>query len=213
LLHFALPAALSGLLSAPALWVASAVVIRQPDGQTQLAFFAAANAMRTLVLFLPQVINGVALPMLSHVRGLEGSGRFARLFWRNVLVTALLVGAGALGITAGGSMLLSLYGPSFVSAYPVLVVLMISAVSEGIALAGYQLIQSEGRMWWSLLGLALPRDVLAVALAIVLVPSMGAMGLAIAFAVASTAGLLLVVTLVYHLGLHHQVGPAPGTLS
>jgi O-antigen/teichoic acid export membrane protein len=213
LLHFALPAALSGLVSTPALWVASAVVIRQPDGQTQLAFFAAANAMRTLVLFVPQVINGVALPMLSHVRGLDQPGRFARLFWRNVLVTALLIGAGALGITAAGSLLLSLYGPRFVAAYPVLVVLMVSAVSDGVALAGYQLIQSEGRMWWSLLGLALPRDLLGMILAFVFVPSMGAMGLALALAVASTVGLLLVVALVYHLGLHHHVGPRPGPIS
>lgn len=211
LLHFALPAALSGLLATPALWLASAVVIRQPDGQTQLAFFAAANAMRTLVLFLPQVVNGVALPMLSHVKGFEESGRFAGLFWRNVLVTAVLVGAGAIGIATAGSHLLSLYGPRFVGAYPVLVVLMISAVSEGVALAAYQLIQSEGRMWWSLLGLVLPRDVIAVSLAIALVPSMGAMGLAVAFAVASTLGLLLVVAQVYYLGLHHQVGPRRGT--
>ena len=63
---FALPAVLSGLMVMPVAWAANAILVRAPDGLAELGVFNAANSWRALVLFLPQAVGQVALPMLDR---------------------------------------------------------------------------------------------------------------------------------------------------
>jgi len=88
------------------------------------------------------------------------------------------------------SEILGLYGPGFVEAGPLLLIMMVAALLEGISSAMYQVIQSQERMWASFFGIALPRDALVVVLALWLVPAQGGLGLAVAYAAAMALGCL-----------------------
>jgi len=97
--------------------------------------------------------------------------------------------------------LLRVFGKSFNDGYPVLLTLLATTIPQGAATALYQIIQSHAKMWLSFLAVALPRDVVLVALAYLRIPHSGAMGFALACAGAYTVALLATLILVMHTGL------------
>ena len=197
---FALPASLTGLVSLPALWISSALLARQPDGYHQLALFGAANSFRTMVLFLPQAINNVGMSLLNNQRRSSTEG-YAKVFWMNAGWTAgSALGTAGLLFLASGS-LLSLFGTNFTAGRAALGILLGAAIVEAVANAAYQIVVSRGRMWASLLVVSLPRDLSLVLLAAALTPTLGAEGLAIAYAAAWVLALVGILSLVRQLGV------------
>jgi O-antigen/teichoic acid export membrane protein len=198
---FSVPAVLAGLSALPALWVASALVARQPNGLSETALYSAANSFRALVLFVPGVINGVGMSVINH----ERSGRDARKLRRAFLANLGGVGAatllGAAAVTAAGPFVLRLYGHTFDAAYTTLLVLLCSTIPEATGMAAYQIVVSNERLWTSLFGIALPRDVTLVALTYALAPRFGALGMAMAYAAAYLIALVATVAWSWHIGL------------
>lgn len=200
-LRFILPAMLSGVSSIPVLWLTSTILVRQPDGFAQLGLFAAANSFRTMALFLPSVLNSVGLALLSHQRGLGDSTRYRRIFLINMtLVITVSIGSTAF-VLLFGEWMLQIFGKSFTGGYPILVVLMGSLIPESIVLVFYQHIQSQERMWSSLLFIV-PRDIVLVGLTWLLVPKWGGMGLATAYLIAHSAAFLICLLQFRSKGLH-----------
>ena len=195
LTHFALPATLSGLSTLPALWLAQLFLVRQPGGYEQMALYGAASTFRMLVLFLPYVISNVGASLLNHQRGVLDAVGFRRMFRVNIGLTAWTVTAGTLVVVLLGRWLLLVFGRTFDDANPVLVLLMLGTVFEGLAIAAYLIIHSEGKMWLSLFGIVLPRDLSIVSLSYLLSPAYGARGLA----VAQSAGSLVALTMCVYL--------------
>lgn len=209
--RFTLPAALSGLVSLPALWLAQAWLARQADGYEQLALYGAANSFRAMVLFLPAVAHGVGLSILNNQRGLGDELRYRRVFWTSVgLATGSVVGGGLVA-AGGGPWLLAAFGQPFVEAQAVLMVLMLAAVAEAVAAAVYQIVQAQEQIWLSLLAVVLPRDAAFVLGSWLLAPGYGALGLAWSYALAWGLALASVVVIVRRLGLGLGLGDrAPG---
>lgn len=200
LLHFALPASLTGAITLPAFWLASALLVRQPGGLEQMALFGAANSFRVIVLFLPNVMNSVGTSLLNNQRR-TSEGGYRSIFWWNLALTAGFVTAGAVAVIAVGPRLLSAFGKGFDAGSLALRVLMLAAVIESVAIWTYQVIQSHGRMWLTLFCVTLPRDCLILTLAYVLTPTYGAAGLAAAHAGGWVFALAVIGILTYRIGL------------
>lgn len=186
-LRFALPAAISGLISMPALWLANTFLVRQPAGFSQMALYSAALNMRSLVLFLPLVLNKVTMSLLNNQIGLNDEYRYRKLFWANLTITGSSVIVGAIFVALIGPWLLTILGKDFKDGYPVLLVMLLATIIDGISQALYQIIQSQQKMWLSFWTIALPRDMTIILLAYFLTPLYGAIGLAWAY----TAGWFL----------------------
>lgn len=200
LLRFAVPASITGFITLPALWFASAFLIRQPGGLDQIALFGAANSFRVMVMFLPSTMTSVGTSLLNNQRRTGGES-YRRIFWWNLGLTggcAILVAA---IIVVLGPWIFRAFGKGFDSAQAVLPVLMVAAVAEALAAATYQVIQTHGKMWLTLFLITLPRDAAIVALAYALTPSYGATGLAEAHAIGWTLALIVITALTYRLGL------------
>ena len=197
--RFAVPASLAGFITLPAVWISSALLARQPGGFDQLALFGAANSFRLIVMFVPQAINSVTLSLLNNQRRSSEEG-YRRVFSMNLVasVTTALVLSCLMLVAA--SPLLRLFGGDFVEGRGVLMILLGVAVVEAIALAWYQVIVSHGRMWASLLAVAVPRDGTLVVMAAVLTPVLGAVGLATAHATGSVLALVSILILASRLG-------------
>lgn len=193
LLRFAIPAALSGMSSAPAVWIGIALLMRQPGGHGQVALFSAALSFKSVALFLPLVLNNVGMSILNNQRGLRDQNRFRKVFWANTGITLGCVLLGALFIAVTGRFLLKAFGHGFTEAYPVLLLLMVAAVIETLAIAIYQIIQAQERMWLSLFGVVLPKDFGLVMSAYLLVPSYHAVGLGTAHIVCATLNCVAVL--------------------
>jgi O-antigen/teichoic acid export membrane protein len=198
---FALPAALGGAFSMPALWLGNAFLVRQVNGYAEMGLYSAANSLRLVVLFIPTLFNGVSLSLLNNQRGLGHGTGYRRMFWANLAIVAATAFLGASIVSLLGRPLLRVFGTRFVEAYPVLVLLMLSTIPESAGFAAYQVIQSNSRMWVSLFAIAMPRDILFVTLSYVLAPRYGALGLALAYLIALTVAALLVSIVASSVGL------------
>src|SRR5262249_49643593 len=91
---FTLPAALSGFVSLPALWLANTSLVRQPNGYEQMALYSAANSFRVLVLILPNLMNNVGMSLLNHQKGIGDESCYRKVFWTNMILTASAVAMG-----------------------------------------------------------------------------------------------------------------------
>jgi O-antigen/teichoic acid export membrane protein len=201
ILKFALPAALSGLFSMPAIWLVNTFLVRQPEGYSQMGLYSAANSLKTVILILPQLINNVGMSLMNSQKGLGNQASYRNVFWVNLAMTTSVVLAGVIFMTLFGSLILRMFGKDFVSGYPVLIILSFSAIPETLVLAFYQIIQSRAKMWLALLALTLPRDLLIISLAYFLAPLYGAVGLATTYVVAQTVSLILVIAILKQIGL------------
>ncbi len=187
---FALPAALSGYLTMPAIWLGNTFLIRQQGGFEQMAIYNAAFTFRMAVMFLPQVINNVGMSILNNHKGRGDALMYRKTFWVTLAIngcTVVLVSLVLLGI---GPIVLDLFGKDFGGAFPVLKILLLAALIEGIAVNVYQIIQSHGMLWQSFMFVAVPYCVLFVGLAYYLSPLYGAAGLAVAYSAGWAVNLL-----------------------
>ena len=201
LLKFALPAAIGGSSTMSALWLANTFLVRQPGGYEQMALYSAANNFRVIVLFLPNIVNNVGLSLLNNQKGLEDEGRYQKVFWVNLALTAGVAICGAAGVALLGPVVLGMFGRSFSEGYPVLLVLMLSTFPEALWYVLANSLASHDKFWLLLYTGILPRDACIALLAYLLSPSFGAMGVASGYAISWVASFILVMVLVWQTGL------------
>jgi FkbM family methyltransferase len=212
ILKFAVPGALSGLTSAPALWLAGALLVRQPDGFSQMAIFSASFSLMAAVLLLPNIANNVGMSLINHRKGSGNGVEYRQIFWINLVATLAIVVAGAAAAALLGPELLRLFGKNFRNGYTTLLILLVATVPQGLAVALYQIIQSQAKMWLSFVTVSVPRDTLIVILAYLLIPAHGATGIAIGYAAAWSVALLIIGGLVYRIGLEPTGRPSSAAL-
>ena len=212
LFDVAVPAALTGFSTLPAIWLATAILARQRGGMAALALFTAANSIRQVILYGPYLINNVGFSVLSRHRGTGDEAGFRRAFWLNVFISASVAVAMCAATVAGGPWILRVFGPAFAGGYGVLVLLAAAAIPEALALGIYQLIQSRGLIWMSFFFVALPRDGALVLFAFLLSPRHGPFGLAEAFMISVLIMLTSTLLLGRRHGIQPAVAPAPDTV-
>jgi O-antigen/teichoic acid export membrane protein len=199
--RFALPAALSGFFSMPALWLINTFLVKIPDGYSQMGLYSAANSLKTIILILPQLINNVGMSLMNSQKGLGNQRNYRQLFWFNLAMTAGIVLLGVLFVVFSGDWLLRMYGKDFVAGHTVLLVLIISTIPEALALAAYQVIQTQGKMWLSFTAVVLPRDCTNILAAYFLIPLFGAAGMASAYTISQIVAFFCITAIVARVGL------------
>ena len=201
ILKFNLPAGLIGFTSGPALWLPSAFLIRQAQGYSQMAIYSAAFSLTAIVLFLPNIANIVGTTIINQHKGMGNSPEYRQSFWINLVIIAVVILCGAGMFALLGPELLRFFGKSFNEGYTVLLVLLLSTVPQGLALAVSQIVQSQGKLWLYFLAVAIPRDALIIVMAYLLIPAYGARGLAIAYVAGWTLAALATVVIVFRIGI------------
>ncbi|HUW56486.1 MAG TPA: oligosaccharide flippase family protein [Planctomycetota bacterium] len=177
---FALPASLCGMMYMPAVWGASALLSRQPDGYAQLGIFTAAGNLRSIVVLVGLPLGSVLLPILSSREG-QRSHLFQKV---NVLVTWMLGILVAVPVICFPEVIGTIFGREIkgetFSITLVLVILStaIMTYKQGLARA----IAAKSLMWWGFLSNA----VWAVLLlgAMVVGRHYGSVGMAVAYVLA-----------------------------
>lgn len=144
---FSVPALVAGLMVTPVMWAASAMLVNQPGGYSEMGSLNAANQWYGAVMFLPGALGGAVLPVLSERVGLgdsEGSRKVLRTALRmNVAVVAPIILLGCLA----SPIIMSLYGDEFVASWSTLTVVLLTAgVVAATNPVGYILTAAD-RLW------------------------------------------------------------------
>ncbi len=204
LVRFALPGSLSALSTVPVLWAVQALLARSPRGFGELAVYAAGLNLLTMVLFVPVVLNGVAMAWINRTHAVQGEAAYRSAFRTNVGITLATVSVALVGVGVLGPALLRLYGREFLSGYTALALLLVAAIPEALTTALNQSLQTRERMWEALLAINLPRDLVIMGAAVALIPKFGAVGAATAY----LSGRLVAFTAMCFL-VRHEVRAAP----
>jgi len=158
------------------------VVIQAMLGSVALGVYSAAARLSELAYFLPVVFMNSTLPVLLKVRKEEGpeSARYKNMlqrsydqaFWAGLLVAGVVAGVGSLVIT-------HIFGDEYGPAVDVLVIHVMACPFVFMAAVYSKWIISEGYFWSSVVRHSLGA-VTNIALNLVLLPTMGVRGAAIA---------------------------------
>ncbi len=147
---FSLPTALSNMLAAPATWICHALLVNQPGGYVQMGLFNAANQWCMAILFVPQRICMIILPVLSSLASEGRMREYRRTLRASVLLSTGLATAAAVPIALLSFWIMRAYGQDFTSGSSALVLLAGSAVFMSAAFVGGQAIISLGKAWYRL---------------------------------------------------------------
>jgi O-antigen/teichoic acid export membrane protein len=209
--RFSLPTLLGAAIYVPAMWAANAILVNAPHGYAAMGVFSAADRWRTAIVFLPNLLGGVALPVLSSLRGESNLERYSRVLWANVGVSC----AAALGVAVPVAILspwiMAGYGPQFAGEGWVLVGLCAVAVLTSSFWIVGQALVSQGRMWL-LFGLNLGWASLLVGVTWML-RERGAMALVYAYLAADVVRLAVVLSLTSWLSPQRPLGGTTGVTS
>ena len=180
LVKFSLPSMVAGLLVPPVIWISNAILVNQPNGYAELGLFNAANQWTILIIFIPQVLANVMMPIFSETYGHPDKKHFLHAFNVNIRLT-WVIGLPTTVITiVFHKEIAALFGKQFAGMEVLMVFLMAAAFLNivngvvGTALAG------AGRMW---IGAAMNFGwAMALILSTLsLVPRYGGLGLAMAY--------------------------------
>ena len=188
--NFALPAAIAGCYSMPMIWLANFLLVRQPGGYGEMGLYSAANNLRIIVLFLPNVMNSVGLSVLNNQKAKGDLNHYNRVFKSNVLYIFLVSLGGVLVVGVFGKPILKLFGKDFVAGHFLLWLLLVASIFEGLSIALFQYVQSQAKIWLSIFSINVPREAFLVVAAYFLIQSYGGVGLAAAYLGSTILGLI-----------------------
>jgi O-antigen/teichoic acid export membrane protein len=145
--RFSLPAVLSSGLVPLVSWITSAMLVNQPNGYAEMGVWNAANQWFTALLFLPTALAQVILPVLSERLGEGDRSRARRVLLAATAVNATLALAPAAIGAAGATLIMGLYGESFLPGAPTLALSLVAAALVAVQTPCAQVIEASGRMW------------------------------------------------------------------
>ncbi|MDA8430346.1 MAG: oligosaccharide flippase family protein [Geobacteraceae bacterium] len=192
--EFAIPAALSGYLTAPIMWYANFLLVNRPQGYAEMGIFSAAQQWQAAILFLPVSLAPMVLSLMANCHGDGNSSNYWRMVKVSFGINALIAGTAAVCISLLSPVIMKAYGQSFSGGWLVLVLLAISAFIVAVTNVIGQIIASSASMWWGLC-LNLLWAVEFIVLACLLVTKYGSIGLASSYLISYS--LHLIVTIIY----------------
>lgn len=148
--RFSLPAVLADIAAGPAIWAANAILANQKNGYSELGLFSAANQWRNALMFLPNILLQVALPILSSL-DIQGSdsdrSQFARTFEITQTLTLGVVLPLGILLIYFSDFVMGFYGAQFSRGVPSLIGVALTVMIMGVSAATGPAIQASGRMW------------------------------------------------------------------
>jgi O-antigen/teichoic acid export membrane protein len=144
---FSVPAFLSSAMTIPVIWISNAMLIRSSGGYAEMGIYNAANQVRIGAGYIPGLLGQAALPILSSLHGSRDRGNYRRLLFMNLVSVVVIVGVIAVPACFASPWIMGAFGAGFRAAWPLLVVLMLSAVLSCPCGVIGQALASSGRMW------------------------------------------------------------------
>jgi O-antigen/teichoic acid export membrane protein len=144
---FSLPALLSAAMVGPVMWLAGAMLVRQPGGYAEMGLFEAANRWGRMLLVVPGLLGTVAVPIMSERLALNHAADTRRTLRISMLANAVCVIPAALLIAALSPWVMSLYGAEFTAGWPVLILVLGATALIAFQTSAGQIITATGRMW------------------------------------------------------------------
>lgn len=129
-----------------------AAILGYYAGDTAVGIYAPATRMFAVPLFLPGIIAGATLPLLSRL-GLGGQQDFARVARKTLALLIITSVPLAIGTaTFARPLILTIFGRKYADSVPVLQVLSLCIPSTFLAIQFYQMVVARDQQWrWNII--------------------------------------------------------------
>jgi len=177
---FSGPAALTGAISAPVMWLCNAVLVNGQNGYAEMGLYNMALQWKTFIIFIPLALNNVALPILSDLYGKRDLNNHKKLLKINILFYSVLTGIIAFFIAILSPFITGWYGKEFVSGADVLSIVALSSIFFALHQLMLRTLASLDLMWYGFAA-GLLSGIIQIILAIIFTEwGWGAFGLGVA---------------------------------
>lgn len=143
--RFSFPAILSSIMVLPVLWWAKTYLVRQA-GYLEMADFDVADQWGIMILFIPNTLAQVILPLLSNTLEEGTTKQYFKLIRVNILLNVAISFTIALGVAFLGKLILSFYGKGFVQVEPLIYMAIATIFMSACSVVG-QVLASQDKMW------------------------------------------------------------------
>lgn len=144
---FSIPSALNSIMVAPCFWVIKTLLV-QKEGFAQLGVYEAADQWKIIILFAPNAIANILMPIFANVNGANDSRSYNKVLNASILlngsIALVLVGL----VFLSKDLLMAVYGNGFENP-DLLFVLAASTVFSSMAQVITLSMISQGRAWTS----------------------------------------------------------------
>lgn len=148
--RFAIPALLASLLFEPVGWICTAIIVGQPDGLAEVGVYYIAMQLETLLLFVPQIVVQVIIPMLSKGFGAGDRHRVLAVLGMSI-GTNLVIAIGFIGFMyLFGDLVLGVFKLDLASHGYVLLLAVANAAVMAAALPLGPIPSTSGYTWTGL---------------------------------------------------------------
>lgn len=178
--EFALPAALSGYLTAPIMWYANILLINRLHGYAEMGLFSAAQQWQAAILFVPTSLAPMVLSLMANSHGDNNISNYWRMVKLSFAINAIIAGIVTVCISLLSHFIMNAYGQTFSEGWRVLVLLSITGFLVAVSNVVGQVIASSASMWWGL-SLNLLWMLIFTVFSLLWVEPYGAIGLAFSF--------------------------------
>lgn len=142
---FSLPAILAALMVAPISWVCNYILVKQPSGYVQMAYFDIANQWRNTILFIPTALSQIALPMLSAA--VQDPKLYKSTYVKNIKLNFYIAMAMVVVFVIASPFIVYTYGKEYQDAlYPLIIMFVTTGLIALNNVIG-QVIASKNKMW------------------------------------------------------------------
>ena len=192
---FTIPLVFSSILVWPVRWICNAMLVNQPGGYDEMAIFFAADQWYIIMLFIPEMLGRVTIPLLSEQLGCNESRTAIKVLLFTMKFNFLVVSIPIVLLSLASPYIMSFYGESYMNGWPTLVVSLLTAAIIAVQAPIGHLITASGKVW---LGFAV-RFIWALLFVSVtaLLLDHGALGLSLARAVSYVAYTVITAILVF----------------
>jgi O-antigen/teichoic acid export membrane protein len=180
LVSFGLPTFVGQLVANPVQPLMLSFLAAQPGGVVQVGLLTTAQRLSSMASFVPGSMAATVMPVLSTELGRGNTGRFRdsilvalRVLWLSTLPAVLVL------MAASPTLLGMLYGGEYVAAWPVTLLLLMTALLVGLNESADRALAAANRMWLSTANNLL-WVLLFIPMALALIPHGKAMGYALA---------------------------------
>lgn len=143
--EFSLPAVLQGLVVIPVLWWAKTFLI-QKTGYGEMALYDVAEQWYYLVLFIPNSLSAIILPLLTNTNYDGSKEQYNKLLKVNLFINIGVTFVIAVFVAIFSPLIYRFYGNGFTDYSPLLILLITVVICAANNVLG-QVIVSKGKMW------------------------------------------------------------------
>lgn len=193
---YSLPSFLASSVATPILWYCMTLVSERSSGYDDLALYNAAYQWHGPLIFLPMILLSVSSPVLVQQWEHGSLEKFRKVFLWNAGVAFTITSLPVALIALLSPWIMSLYGAGFRDGWMLLVLLAAAAPLHAVAKTASTALLGMNRAW-SVAALNMMWGIAMLLIASILTPSLGALGLSVAFASAYFILMVLTVAILF----------------